>query len=96
MDIFPFLFSEYSNTAIHCIQVVLILEDFQLVHPSFLELINSVLSAGEVPGLYAVEELDSLLSPLRDMASDEGHTGPLYSYFAKRKFFFFFFGIQEV
>ena len=57
-----------------------------MVHPSFLELINSVLSAGEVPGLYAVEELDSLLSPLRDMASDEGHTGPLYSYFAKRKY----------
>ena len=66
-------------------QVVLVLEDFQLVHSSFLELINSVLSAGEVPGLYAVEELDSLLTPLRDMASDAGHRGPLYSFFSKSK-----------
>nr|XP_026693267.1 cytoplasmic dynein 2 heavy chain 1-like isoform X1 [Ciona intestinalis] len=65
-------------------QVVLLLEDFQLVHPSFLELINSLLSAGEIPGLYNAEELDPLLAPLRDEASDAGHRGPLYSYFAKK------------
>ncbi|XP_039269307.2 cytoplasmic dynein 2 heavy chain 1-like [Styela clava] len=65
-------------------QVVLILEDFQLVDPAFLELINSLLSAGEVPGLYASEELDPLLSPLRDEASQDGHRGPMYNYFAKR------------
>uniref|UniRef100_H2ZF01 AAA+ ATPase domain-containing protein n=1 Tax=Ciona savignyi TaxID=51511 RepID=H2ZF01_CIOSA len=45
-------------------QVVLLMEDFQLVHHSFLELVNSLLSAGEVPGLYNSEELDPLLTPL--------------------------------
>nr|CAB3240329.1 cytoplasmic dynein 2 heavy chain 1-like [Phallusia mammillata] len=65
-------------------QVVLLLEDYQLVNHSFLELINSVLSAGEVPGLYTTEELEPLLAPLRDEASEAGHRGPLYSYFAKK------------
>ena len=64
---------------------MLLLEDFQLTNPAFLELINSVLSAGEVPGLYTAEELDSLLGPLRDEASDKGHRGPVYTYFAKSK-----------
>jgi len=63
------------------------LEDYQLTNPAFLELINSVLSAGEVPGLYTAEELDSLLGPLREEASDAGHRGPVYTYFAKSKLF---------
>ena len=66
-------------------QVVLILEDHQFVEPSFLELINSLLSAGEVPGLYTPEELEPMLSPLRDQASDEGWRGTLAQYFAKSK-----------
>uniref|UniRef100_H2ZEZ5 Uncharacterized protein n=1 Tax=Ciona savignyi TaxID=51511 RepID=H2ZEZ5_CIOSA len=59
-------------------------QDFQLVHHSFLELVNSLLSAGEVPGLYNSEELDPLLTPLKDEASEAGHRGPLYAYFAKK------------
>ncbi|CAH1776602.1 unnamed protein product [Owenia fusiformis] len=65
-------------------QMVLLLEDHQFVEPQFLELINSLLSAGEVPGLYTPEELDPLLAPLRDQASDDGHRGPLFGYFAQR------------
>lgn len=64
-------------------QVVLILEDHQ-VDASFLELINSLLSAGEVPGLYTPEELEPLLGPLRDQASQDGFRGTLVSYFASR------------
>ena len=64
-------------------QVVFMLEDHQ-VDPSFLELINSLLSAGEVPGLYTPEELEPLLSPLRDLASQDGFRGTLISYFAAR------------
>lgn len=64
-------------------QVVLILEDHQ-VDASFLELINSLLSAGEVPGLYTPEELEPLLGPLRDLASQDGFRGTLVSYFASR------------
>ena len=65
-------------------QVVLLLEDHQFVDPAILELINSLLSAGEVPGLYSPEELEPLLSPLRDQASQDGFRGPLFAYFASR------------
>lgn len=32
-------------------------EDHQLVEPTFLEMVNSLLSGGEVPGLFTPEEL---------------------------------------
>lgn len=67
-------------------QVVLLLEDHQFIEPQFLELINSLLSAGEVPSLYTPEELEPLLSPLRDLASEVGFRGTLISFFAARKF----------
>lgn len=104
-------------------QVILLLEDYQFVHPAFLEMVNSLLSSGaysvcllktenffqsalmlgnkaiffffcvgkqacvgsisgEVPGLYSPEELEPLLSPLKDAASQDGFTGPLYNYFS--------------
>ncbi|XP_055023019.1 cytoplasmic dynein 2 heavy chain 1 [Boleophthalmus pectinirostris] len=65
-------------------QVVLLLEDYQFVLPAFLEMVNSLLSSGEVPGLYTPEELEPLLSPLKDAASQDGFTGPLYNYFSYR------------
>lgn len=65
-------------------QVALVLEDHQLVDDAMLELINSLLSAGEVPGLYTPEEIEPLLSPLRDQASQDGFRGNLISYFASR------------
>ena len=63
-------------------QLVLVLEDHHVVDPSFLEIVNSLLSAGEVPGLYTPEELEPLLAPLRDQASEEGFREPLVQYFA--------------
>ncbi|XP_051482944.1 cytoplasmic dynein 2 heavy chain 1 isoform X1 [Apus apus] len=65
-------------------QVVLLLEDYQFVHSTFLEMINSLLSSGEVPGLYKTEELEPLLSPLKDQASQDGFTGPIFNYFTYR------------
>lgn len=41
---------------------------------------------GEVPGLYTTEELEPLLSPLKDQASEDGFTGPVFSYFTYSKF----------
>ena len=67
-------------------QVLLILEDHQFVESTCLELINSLLSAGEVPGLYTPEELEPLLGPLRDQASDANFRGTLVQYYAMRKF----------
>ncbi|KAK5608849.1 Cytoplasmic dynein 2 heavy chain 1 [Crenichthys baileyi] len=65
-------------------QVVLLLEDYQFVHPAFLEMVNSLLSSGEVPGLYTPEELEPLFSSLKDAASQDGFTSPLYDYFSYR------------
>uniref|UniRef100_A0A8D0H431 Cytoplasmic dynein 2 heavy chain 1 n=1 Tax=Sphenodon punctatus TaxID=8508 RepID=A0A8D0H431_SPHPU len=65
-------------------QVVLLLEDYQFVHSTFLEMVNSLLSSGEVPGLYTIEELEPLLSPLKDQASQDGFTGPVFNYFTYR------------
>ncbi|KAJ8280434.1 hypothetical protein GJAV_G00054510 [Gymnothorax javanicus] len=65
-------------------QVVLLLEDHQFVHPSFLEMVNSLLSSGEVPGLYSTEELEPLLSSLKDQASQDGFPGPIFNYFSCR------------
>ena len=65
-------------------QVILLVEDHQLVETEFLELINSLLCSGDVPGLYTSEELDPLLNPLRDQASQDGFRGPMHAYFAQR------------
>ena len=67
-------------------QVVMILEDHQFMENTFLELINSLLSAGEIPGLYTPEELDPLLAPLRDRASEVDFRGTLVQYFASSKY----------
>lgn len=65
-------------------QMALVLEDHHLVDNSMLELINSLLSAGEIPGLYTPEEIEPLLSPLRDQASQDGFRGNMISYFASK------------
>ena len=73
-----------QQTGIEGKELILLIEDHQLTDATFLELINSLLSAGEVPGLYTTEELEPLLAPLRDPMSQEGHRGTPYSYFSSR------------
>ncbi|KAJ3146349.1 Cytoplasmic dynein 2 heavy chain 1 [Geranomyces michiganensis] len=63
---------------------VLVVEDHQLPDAAFLESINSILSGGEVPGLYSTEELDTLLGSLKDKHSEEGFRGTLFEYFVVR------------
>lgn len=64
-------------------QMIILLEDHQLIDPSFLEMINSLLSAGEIPGLYNPEELEPLLAPIREDSFQENFKGTLFQYFAK-------------
>ena len=45
---------------------ILFLEDHHLVKSEFLESINSLLSAGDVPGIWTPEELEPLLAPLKE------------------------------
>ena len=64
--------------------VVLLLEDFQIVSESLLEVVNSLISSGEVPGLYTHEELEPMLSPLRELMLEEGGFRTPYDYFVSR------------
>ena len=52
--------------------VVLFIEDYQITKESILEMVNSLLSSGEVPGMYTHEELEPLMSSLRKMMQEEG------------------------
>jgi len=55
---------------------VLFLEDHHLLKPEFLESINSLLSAGEIPGLWSPEEMEPLLGPLKEeWAASQGSGG---------------------
>ena len=73
-----------QQTGIEGKEIILVLEDYQFVDSVFLELVNSLLSAGEIPGLYTTEEIEPLLAPLRDLMSQEGIRGSLFSFFASR------------
>ena len=72
-------------------QMIILLEDHQLIDTTFLELINSLLSAGEIPGLYNPEELDPLLAPIREDCLQETFKGTVFQYFAKSLTFFYLF-----
>ncbi len=73
-----------QQTGIDGKEVIFVLEDYQFIDPVFLELVNSLLSAGEIPGLYTTEELEPLLTPLRDLMAQEGLRESLLSFFAAR------------
>jgi dynein heavy chain 2 len=75
--------SVLQTAGIEAQQVILLIEDHQIVDPSFLELINSLLSAGEIPGLYSPEELEPLLAPIREDCLQENFRGTVLQYFAK-------------
>jgi dynein heavy chain 2 len=72
-----------QQTGIGGEKVVLLLEEHQIVDNSFLELVNNILSVGTAHGLYTPEELEPLLSSLKETANEEGHRGSVFSYFVK-------------
>jgi dynein heavy chain 2 len=56
----------------HC---VFFLEDHHLLRPEFLESINSLLSAGDVPGIWTPEELEPLLAPIKEEWAESQNRG---------------------
>lgn len=60
------------------------IEDYQLVSPEFLQLVNSLLSSGEVPGLYTSDEIEPLLVNLADEMRQIGGYRSLYDFFVAR------------
>ena len=73
-----------QGVAVEGTNAVLYVEDHHFGCGAVLELVNSLLSAGEVPGLYANDELDSILGLLKEQMLDEGtHLTP-YDFFVAR------------
>uniref|UniRef100_A0A8D8QIW2 Cytoplasmic dynein 2 heavy chain 1 n=2 Tax=Cacopsylla melanoneura TaxID=428564 RepID=A0A8D8QIW2_9HEMI len=50
-------------------QVFLLLEDYHLFDVEVIDLINSLLSSAEIPGLYQAEEFEAVCSTLKDASS---------------------------
>jgi len=67
---------------------VFFLEDHHLTKSSFLETINSLLSAGDVPGVYTPEEMEPLLAPIKEeWAASQGRGGTAktpFEYFVRQ------------
>lgn len=61
-------------------------ECFEALEYSTVYIFYYFLVPGEVPGLYSPEELEPLLSSLKDAASQDGFTRPLYDYFSYSKY----------
>jgi dynein heavy chain 2 len=66
--------------------IILLIEDYQIVSDSILECVNSLLSAGEVPGMYTHEELEPMLTPLREKLKEESSSNyrTPYDFFVAR------------
>ncbi len=64
--------------------VTLFLEDFQFTSDSMLEMVNSLLSSGEIPGMYTHEELDPLLAPIKELMREEGTFRTPYEFYVSR------------
>lgn len=64
--------------------IVLYVEDHQMCQSEFYEYLNSLISSGEIPGLYAPEELDPLLKSLEDELRNEYECRNTYELFVTR------------
>eukprot|EP01013_Petalomonas_cantuscygni_P031314 TRINITY_DN574_c0_g2_i1.p1 TRINITY_DN574_c0_g2~~TRINITY_DN574_c0_g2_i1.p1 ORF type:complete len:4319 (+),score=1484.83 TRINITY_DN574_c0_g2_i1:236-13192(+) len=63
---------------------VLVLEDHNFTDNAMLEMVNSLLSSGEVPGLLSAEELAQATSSCAASAAEEGFFGTAYQFFVHR------------
>lgn len=75
-----------QKAGITATRTCLFIEDHQLLQGEFLEYLNSLISAGEVPGLYTPEELEPLLAQLKeDMSAQYEHKNTFDFYVSRIK-----------
>lgn len=73
-----------SMAGIEATRTCLFIEDHQLLQDEFLELLNSLISAGEVPGLYTPEELEPLLAQIKEEMSSQYEYKTTFEFFVSR------------
>lgn len=66
------------------VPTVFLLSDTQIVKESFLEDVNNILNAGEVPNLFTKEELEEIEQDLRPIAAQRKVYDNMYSFFIQR------------
>jgi dynein heavy chain len=75
-----------SNAGVKAAATVFLFSDTQIVKESFLEDINNVLNAGEVPDLFGKDEIDGIVESVRKKAKEAGKPQTrdgIYSYFVQ-------------
>lgn len=65
-------------------KVTFYIEDHQLISSEILEYLNSVISAGEAPGLYLPEELEPILGALHDELRNQYECRTTFELFVRR------------
>lgn len=73
-----------QTTGINAEKVCLFIEDHQLIQTEFLEMLNSLISAGEIPGLYTPEELEPLLQQLSEEMRNQYTYRTPFEFFVSR------------
>lgn len=73
-----------QKAGIEAVKSCLFIEDHQLLKDDFLELLNSLISAGEIPGLYTPEELEPLLAQLKEEMGNQYECRTLFEFFVSR------------
>jgi dynein heavy chain 2 len=65
-------------------KTVFYVEDHQILRDEFLTYINSLISSGEIPGLYTPEELEPVLNQLKDEMASQYEARTLFEFFVLR------------
>lgn len=73
-----------QKAGVEATRTCLFIEDHQLLMDEFLEYLNSLISAGEVPGLYSPEELEPLLAQLKEEMSSQYEYKTTFEFFVSR------------
>jgi len=73
-----------ENAAVAGKPTMLFIEDHHITQKEFLEMLNSLLSSSEVPGLYRQEEIEGLLGNNADEIRRENYGKSLYECFVTR------------
>ncbi|XP_060532310.1 cytoplasmic dynein 2 heavy chain 1 isoform X2 [Cylas formicarius] len=67
--------------ALECDNVYLLLEDHVFLNESNLNLVNTLITCGEAPDLYATTELEIIVKGLRERSNSENFEGDLIQFF---------------